>query len=99
MGMVLEAAVGEAVGVTGRGTAAEIVAVLNQLGLPASPPPDTAADAVIERCRTDKKARAARIRYTLVERIGRVARGPNGEWALPVDDEVVRAALNANTGR
>ncbi|HWV56395.1 MAG TPA: 3-dehydroquinate synthase [Longimicrobiales bacterium] len=99
MGMVLEAAVGEAIGVTEAGTTDTIARVLDRLGLPVSPPPGTVASAVIERCRADKKARSARIRYTLIERVGRVARGPAGEWAIAVDDESVRRVLESHGAR
>lgn len=93
IGMVVEAAVGEAIGVTAPGTPDELREALARLALPVAPPPEMSPEAVLEQCRADKKARSARVRYTLLANVGRVARGPRGEWAMPVEDAVVRDVL------
>ena len=94
-GMVLEARIGEAAGVTEPGTAATLARVLTALGLPTGVPQGMSRAALIEATRSDKKARASRVRYALLARIGEPARGPDGAWTIVLDDEVVAAALRA----
>lgn len=92
-GMVLEALVGERLGVTDQGTAERLAAAAREIGVDPDPGLfDTErADAVLERARSDKKVRAGDVRYVLLERLGRVARDP--DWSRPVDGELVRAVL------
>ena len=97
MGMVVEARLGERTGVTEAGTAARIGALLRALGLPAALPAELDARAVLEATRTDKKARRGAVRYTLVERIGAVARSPEG-WTHEAQDGEVLAALEEAIG-
>jgi len=92
-GMVLEARIGEAAGITAPGTAAALARVLSALGLPTGMPRGMSADAVLEATRTDKKARASRVRYALLNRIGWPARTEDGGWTIAVDDGTVRASL------
>jgi 3-dehydroquinate synthase len=93
-GMVVEARVGEALGVTERGTSVRIADALHALGLPSDVPAELDADAILEHTRSDKKARAGKARYVLLERIGAVARDASSQgWTWEVDDAVVRAAL------
>ncbi|MBX6364030.1 MAG: 3-dehydroquinate synthase [Gemmatimonadetes bacterium] len=98
IGMVVEAAAGEAAGITRAGTADELRAVLEELGLPTSPPADIRADAVLAALRSDKKARASRVHYALVRRLGEMARTPAGDWTFALPDEVVLRALGAGDG-
>ncbi|MGH7482771.1 MAG: 3-dehydroquinate synthase [Longimicrobiales bacterium] len=95
IGMSAEARLGEALGVTAAGTAARLGAALDALGLPRSLPGDVAPEALTRQARVDKKARAGRTRYTLLRRIGEVARGPDGDWSIPIDDVDVERALTA----
>jgi 3-dehydroquinate synthase len=92
-GMVLEARIGEAAGITEPGTAATLAGVLTALGLPTGVPRGMSPDAVLEATRTDKKARASKVRYALVARPGQPARADHGAWTLAVDDDTVRASL------
>jgi len=96
-GMVLEAELGEAVSVTEPGTAAALVAACRACGLPTAPPPGLDADVVLHATRADKKARSARVRYTLLARPGEVARS-EGAWTHVVRDDAVRSVLAAAAG-
>lgn len=98
IGMVAEAAVGEAAGVTAPGTAAALREALDGLGLPTAWPPDAGVAAVLARCRTDKKVRAGRVRYALLARPGVVARTAEGGWTHEVPDDVAAEALAALAG-
>lgn len=91
VGMVLEARLGEAVGVTREGTGKELERVLRALELPVRPPPGLDADRVLAFTRTDKKGRKGRPRFVLLEAPGRVARAEG--WAHDVPEERVSALL------
>jgi 3-dehydroquinate synthase len=88
IGMVLEARLGEAMGVTAAGTAALLADALRQAGLPTTT--DLDPDDLLARTRTDKKKAAGRIEYALPAAIGRF-----GAWTTPVDDALVRDCLLA----
>ena len=85
IGMVAEARLGERVGVTAPGTAARPEALLSRLGLPTELPAGVTMDEVIGWTRTDKKARAGRVEYALIRRLGEPARTPDGGWSWRVD--------------
>ncbi len=90
-GMVLEARVGEAIGVTAEGTANRLVEIVAQLDVPISPPGPADAEAVRSFVRSDKKGRRGRARYVLLEGLGSVARAES--WSREVPDEVVGDVL------
>lgn len=93
IGMVVEARAGEDVGVTAPGTAARLRAVLRRLGLPDAPPTGLEPDRIAALMQRDKKARAARPHFALLESIGSVARTPDGGWTHPLEDAAVGSAL------
>src|SRR5690606_22805019 len=68
IGMVAEAAIGEALRVTEAGTTQRIRALLDRIGLPTAVPTSFAADDILDFARLDKKGRAGRIEYALIER-------------------------------
>jgi 3-dehydroquinate synthase len=91
IGMVLEARLGESVGVTARGSVERLAAVLSRLGLPTTPP-DGLDAARVEACtHRDKKVRGGHPRFVLLERIGSVAQ--EGGWAREVSSEAVLSVL------
>jgi 3-dehydroquinate synthase len=94
IGMVEEARLGERCGVTAQGTSAHLRRVLTRLGLPASVPIEQDAAEVIERTRTDKKARDGRVEYAFIESVGVGAPGPHARWGHPVADETVAEVLS-----
>jgi 3-dehydroquinate synthase len=93
IGMVAEARLGEALGIAMAGTAARIERLLTRLGLPVHIPPATALAEVIAATRADKKSRAAHVRYALLERPGRAARSPDGQWTFAVSPAEALAAI------
>ncbi len=95
IGMVCEARIGEAAGVTEAGTAERIASVLTRLGLPTRLPDGVSPAALLDASLTDKKVRSGRIRWALLEAIGRAARDAAGAWTLDVPDETVLVALGA----
>ena len=92
IGMVVEATAGELAGVTANQTRAPLAQALHLVGLPHELPRAADIDAVLRATRTDKKTRANVQRYTLLERMGAVAR-VDGQWTTALPDDVVREAL------
>lgn len=93
MGMVIEARLGQLLGVTEPGTARELCAVLESAGLPVRSPAGLDPAALLAATATDKKTRDARVRWSLIARPGVPARGPSGEWTLPAPPETALRAF------
>jgi 3-dehydroquinate synthetase len=91
IGMALESALAERIGVATPGTSDAIRAALNGIGLP-STFPALDRDAVIAATRSDKKSRAGRVEYALPQKVGSMAGEASG-WSIPVDDDAVSAVL------
>lgn len=92
IGMALESALAERIGVADRGTHERVRAALARAGLPTDRPRDMSADDVIALTRADKKARRGVTEYALPRRIGAMA-GERAGWAVPVPDALVREIL------
>ena len=92
-GMVAEAALGEAIGVSEPGTAARLRSLLEVLGMPsriaASP------EALLPYMRVDKKARAAAPRFALLRHIGAAAQADDGRWTHAVPEAVIAGVLQS----
>jgi 3-dehydroquinate synthase len=89
IGMVVEGAIGERLGVTAPGTTEALRETIEAAGLPARVPAEFAPERIVEATRSDKKARQGRVEYSLIEQIGSASPGPDGRWGWGVDDEVV----------
>jgi 3-dehydroquinate synthase len=92
IGMVAEAELGEALGVTEAGTANRLRRLLSTLGLPTEVSPDLSTQGILALTRTDKKARGGMVEYALVERIGVASRGSGG-YGIRVREEDAAAAV------
>jgi 3-dehydroquinate synthase len=97
MGMVLEARIGEALGVTREGTARELARVLESVGLPTVPPPGLPPSEVLRWTGRDKKVRSGRPRYVLLREVGEVEPGDNWSHTVP-DEAVVRVLADGGEG-
>jgi 3-dehydroquinate synthase len=97
IGMAVESAIGETIGTTTAGTTDRLLAVLARLGLPSTTPAGTRPDSILAATRTDKKARASRVRYALVTRPGLCRPDPAGGWTVEVPDPVVLQALHGRS--
>ncbi len=91
IGIVTEARLAERLGIAAAGTAGAIERACREAGLPTTLP-DVPAGDLIAFTHADKKARAGRVEYALPARIGQMAGAESG-WAIPVDDDLVREAL------
>jgi 3-dehydroquinate synthase len=92
IGMALEGAVAERIGVARPGTAGEITRVLRLSGLPTTLPPNIRLEAVIEAMRSDKKRRRANTMLSVPLRIGAMA-GQDSGWTVSVGDDQLREVL------
>jgi 3-dehydroquinate synthase len=92
IGMVLEAALAERIGVAAEGTARAIARILEHAGLPTQRPASITADEVFAATRHDKKARAGTVEYALPTALGAMADN-GGSWSVAVSDADVRAIL------
>jgi 3-dehydroquinate synthase len=96
IGLVLEAQIGERMGITQAGATERLRALLTAIGLAPTVPPDSTADAMCAKLRIDKKARAGRAEMTLLRAIGTVD-DAGGRWSHPVSDEIVRECLGGRS--
>ena len=92
IGMALEGAVAERIGVARPGTAGEITRVLELAGLPTALPASVSLDAVIEAMRSDKKRRKGNTMLSVPLRIGAMA-GQDSGWTVSVGDDQLREVL------
>jgi 3-dehydroquinate synthase len=107
LGMVLEARLGERIGVTREGTAGELAATLAGLGLPTeiAHALDRGEESrgildparIVDFVGRDKKGRAGRPRFVLLEEPGVVGRGVEG-WSRTVEAGEVQRVLAEAVG-
>ncbi|MHB1192615.1 MAG: 3-dehydroquinate synthase [Longimicrobiales bacterium] len=84
-GMILEARLGEWLGVTEAGTAQRIQDALSRFGLGRVPMPAGGASEVAALLSGDKKTRRGEVRFVLLARVGAVAPGEGWSHAVPAD--------------
>jgi 3-dehydroquinate synthase len=92
IGMVLESALAERVGVAAPDTSRRVRDVVESAGLPPACPATMAPEPLLVLTRTDKKARAGNVVYALPRTIGAMA-GANTAWGVHVSDADVLALL------
>jgi 3-dehydroquinate synthase len=97
LGMVLEARVGERLGVTREGTSHTLARMVGLLDLPTELPAGLDPRTVLGLTHADKKGRAGRPRYVLLSQLGKVAQAE--DWAREVPDEIVLQVLQESGKR
>jgi 3-dehydroquinate synthase len=95
VGMCVEAALGEALGITREGTADALAVTLSLLDLPVRA--DFAPDALRDAMRIDKKARGSRPRFILLRDLGECAGDPHGGWTHDVPEDTLLRILRQST--
>lgn len=93
-GMVAEAAIASQLGELERRDAQRIESAVGALGLPTKLGEGLAIEAIVEATGADKKARAGRVRYSLLRGIGEPARFGH-QWTGEVPVEVVTEVLES----
>jgi 3-dehydroquinate synthase len=92
-GMVVEARLGESLGITAPGTTQRLAAVLEKYGLPLALPGDAAPARVLDAMRHDKKSRDGAVRFALPSRVGAMHRDGDGRFTIAAGDDQILAAL------
>jgi 3-dehydroquinate synthase len=92
LGMLIEAEVGNVLGVTNPHSTQDIYKALQRVRLPHEIVFTDVAP-LVAATRADKKARSGAVRYVLLEQTGSIARTATGEWTWEVPDDVVSTAL------
>jgi 3-dehydroquinate synthase len=93
VGMVLEAALGEAIGLTRPGVADRLRDVLISARLPVKLDAEIVPDHLMKAFELDKKREGGHTRFTLVSDIGTVAGSAEVGWTHEVPEETLRAVL------
>ncbi|HEY3279641.1 MAG TPA: 3-dehydroquinate synthase [Gemmatimonadales bacterium] len=93
IGMAYEARLGEALGVTAKGTADRIVRLLDRFRLPVERPDGASVDDLLEVMRGDKKVREGKMRFALPKKIGAMQGDGAHGATVPVEDVDVREIL------
>lgn len=91
VGMILEARLGEVLGVTAPGTSERLERLMACLELSLAPPGPEGTQEVLAYLRSDKKTRRGRARFVLLKALGRVARGER--WSHEVEETAVAGVL------
>ena len=93
VGLVAEARLGEALDLTAGGTAARLSEALERYDLPIDLPPMVTPESVAQAARTDKKNRGGRLRFSLLENIGKMYRTKTGNWTVTVSERDLISSL------
>lgn len=89
-GMILEAALGESMGVTEKGTRETLEAALAAFGLDRLPVTMPDRDTILKFIHRDKKTRDDQTRFSLLQRLGTPAQTPDGQWTIGIPDDVLK---------
>lgn len=93
VGMVVEARLGETLGVTAAGTAQRIARALERYRLPLELPSGATPADLLDAMRHDKKARDHAIRFALPAKIGTMHHDASGSYTVAATDDAILAAL------
>ncbi len=93
IGMVLEARLGEMIGVTATGTSDRLEALLSCIGLPTRPDENLDPETIVALTQTDKKVRGGQVEYVLLSELGAVSEGDG--WARAVPASAVLELLDS----
>lgn len=97
IGMVLEASLGERLGITETGTTDQLVKGLERYGLPVNLPDSVKTQRLISIMSLDKKSREKSVRFALLKRLGDVAKGASDSWTHAVSEENMESFFTALT--
>jgi 3-dehydroquinate synthase len=96
IGLVSEAALGEAAGISAPGTADAFRSALGGAGLPTRIPAGLDHGRLIDAMRADKKSRAGGLAFALLKEIGTPAGNDTDGWSTMLDEGLVREGLHEN---
>jgi 3-dehydroquinate synthase len=91
LGLIIECAIAEHLGMAGRGLRERVASLLGRLGLPTRYPGPLDGEALLTAMGHDKKNREGDIHFALIAEIGRVQRGAG--WTTAVPPSVIMRAI------
>jgi len=94
IGLVVEAELGEAAGLTEEGTAHALRSALGGAGLPTGLPPAADPGWLVDAMRVDKKSRAGSLAFALLASIGTPAGNDAMGWSTNLEEALVREVLS-----
>jgi 3-dehydroquinate synthase len=94
IGMVQEARLAAHLGHVEDTEVRRLTELLRRIGLPTELPALMEIDDIVARTYQDKKVRAGKVNYVLLDGIGYVKKFDGGQWCAPVPDDVVRQVLH-----
>jgi len=97
IGLVVEAVLGEAAGITAKGTADALRSALGGAGLPTTLPAGAKPDQLIDAMRVDKKSRGGNLAFALLASIGAPAGSDSAGWSTQLDEHLVLNVLRSAT--
>ena len=95
IGLVVEASLGEAAGITATGTASALGDALGGAGLPTHLPPGADPAHLIDAMRVDKKSRGGSLAFALLASVGSPAGSDEKGWSMNLDERLVRDVLRS----
>jgi 3-dehydroquinate synthase len=93
IGLVVEAELGEAAGITAAGTAHALRFALGGAGLPTRVPAGIDPARLIDAMRSDKKSRAGGLAFALLASIGQPAGNDDAGWSIQLEEPLLRQVL------
>jgi 3-dehydroquinate synthetase len=96
IGLVIEAELGEAAGITARGTADALRSALGSAGLPTRIPTGLDHGHLVDAMRLDKKSRAGGLAFALLKEIGKPAGSEVEGWSAILEERLVREVLQSS---
>jgi 3-dehydroquinate synthase len=93
-GMVAETGLAVELGIADPTLLEAVRTAVEAFDLPASIPASS-SEKLISVMRGDKKNREGKIRFSLPERVGSMARAERGSWTIPVDENVTKRILES----
>jgi len=96
IGLVAEAELGEAAGISAAGTADALRSALGGAGLPTRIPAGLDRGRLIDAMRSDKKSRGGGLAFALLKEIGAPAGNDIDGWSTILDEALVRDAFPGN---
>ncbi len=93
LGMLAEADLGIRLGVTLAEVRARLDEAVRILGLPLQLSGNVDPQRLLEAMAQDKKRRGGTVRFALLERLGRMARDPHGEWTHAAPESEIQQML------
>ncbi len=92
LGMILEARLGEALGVTAHGTSERLCRAVRSLDISEHLPPGAAPDEIMSYLGADKKARGGEARFVLLSELGAISKAD--DWSRPVPAATIEEILS-----